>query len=162
MIDLIEKLFKGGLAVFGTILTYMSGNFTPLIWLLILAELGDYLSGLYSAWNSGNLSSKEAINGFFKKLFYFFLVAVGFSFDYMIYWLSNSQIGITFDYPACLGILSVCYLLSTELISITENLEKIGLHIPFVTKALKAIKGKIEQKAEGDEKNERNTRNRRK
>lgn len=138
-----KKLIKGGLAGLGSIFAYMSKDYIPLIWILIFSETGDYLTGIYSGWKNENLSSKAALEGFFKKILYFFLVAVGFMCDYMIYWITNSQIGIKFDYPAFFGVMCMCYLISTELISITENLNKIGIGVPFLTKALADIRKRL-------------------
>lgn len=144
------NLMKGGVVGIGTIITYVTGNFTPLIYLLFFFEIADYITGIYSAWNEQNLSSTAAINGFFKKIFYFFLVLVSFGFDYMIHETSQ-LIGFTFQYPAIFGILSVCYLLSTELISILENLEKIGIIVPFVTNALKIFKDQLDPISQKEE-----------
>lgn len=150
-----NNLMKGGVVGIGTIITYVTGNFTPLIYLLFFFEIADYITGIYSAWQDENLSSTSAINGFFKKIFYFFLVMVAFGFDYMIHETSQ-LLGLTFQYPAIFGILSICYLLSTELISILENLEKIGIYVPFVTNALKTFKDQLDQTYnKGDDENDR-------
>lgn len=140
-----EKLIKGGLSGLTAIISFMAGNFTPLIFILVGAEVFDYISGMYVSYLKGGWSSKIAIDGFFKKVFYFFMVAVGFGFDYMIYEMVN-VLDINIDYTGIFGILSVCYLLSTEFISILENLEKINITVPFLTNALKVLREKIEQK----------------
>lgn len=140
-----EDLFKGGMAALGTILSYMAGNFTPLMVLLVLFEGMDYVTGMYAACSEGGgLSSAVAIGGFFKKVFYFFMVAVGFGMDFMIH-TATELLGMSFSYPAVFGIFSVCYLLSTELISITENLAKIGIRIPLMTSALLLFREQLER-----------------
>jgi len=146
-----EKLLKGGWAGLTAIITYMSGAFTPLIFIMVFFEILDYLTGVASAQkNDGGVSSKDAIWGFIKKLCYFVLVGVAFSFDYVIVETSNIA-GLNFEWPALFGILSVCYLISTEGISILENLAELGISIPFLTSALKIYKDKISCKAEQSE-----------
>lgn len=149
----MNYMAKGGVSGIGAIITYVTGNFTPLIYLLVFFEIADYITGIYDAWQSKTISSQIAINGFFKKVFYFFLVSVAFGFDYMIH-EASLIIGFEFQYPAIFGILSICYLLSTELISILENLEKIGIIVPFVTNALKIFRDKLDPSVQKEDEND--------
>jgi len=41
------------------------------------------------------------------------------------------------------GLFALCYLILSEGISILENAEKIGVHIPFMTSALKNFRKKM-------------------
>lgn len=147
-----NKLLRGGLAGLASILTFFSGNFTPLIFIMVFFEILDYITGILSAKKtSGGVSSEVALWGFVKKTGYFILVGVAFAFDYVIV-ETTRIVGLVFDWPAVLGVLSVCYLLSTEGISILENLEELGIKVPFLTSALKIYREKISNK--GDYKNE--------
>lgn len=136
-------MFKGGMAALGTILSYMAGNFTPLLLLLAFFEAADYITGMYAGYCAQKISSQTALKGFFKKVFYFFLVGVGFGMDFMVH-TATMSLGVDFAYPAMFGIFSIYYLLSTELISILENLAKIGVEIPLLTRALKGFRKRLE------------------
>lgn len=140
-----EDLFKGSVAGVGAIWSYMADNYTPLMTLLVVFEVMDYVTGIYAAGRTkgGGIDSKTAINGFCKKVFYFFLVGVGFGMDFVVH-TSTASLGINFAYPAIFGLFSIYYLLSTELISILENLAKIGVEIPLLTKALKVFRQQLE------------------
>lgn len=143
-----EKAVKGSVAGIGTIITYLSGNFTPLIYIMIIFEILDYMTGIVAAKiNDGGVSSGVAMRGFVKKVFYFVLVGVAFGFDFVI--VETTQVlGLDFEWPAFFGVLSVCYLLSTEAISILENLQELGIKVPFLTSALKIYREKISNKGD--------------
>lgn len=143
-----EKAIKGSVAGIGTIITYLSGNFTPLIYIMVIFEILDYITGIVSAKMSGKgVSSKVATQGFVKKVYYFVLVGVAFGFDFVIV-ETTSILGFDFGWPAFFGVLSVCYLLSTEAISILENLQELGIKVPFLTSALKIYREKISNKGD--------------
>ncbi len=142
-----EVAIKGGVAGMLSITSYISNSFTPLIFVLILFEVFDYITGLISALEHGGVSSKEALKGAIKKVSYFFLVGLAFGLDYMIHQM-GIEFGIYYEWKAIFGILSVCYLISTEGISILENLQEIGVNIPFLSKILQTVRQKIEKEAE--------------
>lgn len=140
-----EKIVKAGIVGISSFITYISQNFTPLIFILILLEVMDYITGIVSAKINGELTGRKASLGFIKKVFYFFLIAVAFCFDYVISY-TGSIISMNFGWPSIFGVLSVSYLCSTEAISILENLSEIGIKVPFLTSALKSFRVRIEEK----------------
>ncbi len=142
-----EITTKGGLAALLSIAGFMSESFTPLIFILVLFEVVDYITGLISAIEHGGVSSKAALRGAVKKGCYFFLVGLAFCIDYVVFQV-GIEFGVHFTWHGIFGILSVCYLISTEGISILENLQEIGVSVPFLTKILHTFKQKIEQEAE--------------
>ncbi len=143
-----EKIIRGGLAGFLSIYYYFQGNFTPLIYILVMLSVMDYSTGILSAVlnKESGLSSKEAIIGLVKKLCCFFLVAVAFMFDFVIMETTHI-VGLNLQWQAIFGIFSVCYLIATEGISILENLSELGITIPFLTEVLKRFRDKVSQKA---------------
>lgn len=113
---------------------------------LVIVMLVDYITGLIKAQLKGGLSSKIGIKGIIKKFSYIILVFVGIVIDYTIkYVIPNYEYNIIFS------LLITFWLITNELISITENLYIIGVPVPkFVTSIIKKLKIKIE----GDGKNE--------
>ncbi len=130
-----------------SIVGYMSESFTPLIFILVLFEIFDYITGIISAMEHGGISSREALKGAIKKVSYFFLVGLAFGIDYMIFQF-GVEFNVHFAWNGVFGILSVCYLISTEGISILENLQEIGVAVPFLSTILHTVKQKIEKEAE--------------
>ncbi|MDR1688411.1 MAG: phage holin family protein [Clostridiales bacterium] len=137
-----EKTVKAGAAGISALLAYLGQIFTPLFFIMIAFEVLDYITGITAAVKKeGGLSSTEALWGFVKKACYFIAVGVAFLFDYAIVETAAS-IGIEYNMQPVFGTLSICYLLSTEGISIVENLETLGVRVPFLTSSLKAYRDK--------------------
>jgi toxin secretion/phage lysis holin len=139
-----ERTVKAGVAGISALLSYLGGIFTPLFFIMISFEVLDYVTGIIAAVKAeGGVSSREALWGFVKKVCYFILAGVAFLFDYAIVETAAS-IGIEYNMQPVFGTLSVCYLLSTEGISIVENLETLGIKVPFLTVSLKAYRDKVD------------------
>lgn len=149
-VDMEGKLFRGGLAGIGTIVSYYVGNLTPLFYLLIGFEIADYLTGMavakwYPATPEDGWSSTKAIQGFIKKIAYIFLVGVAWGVDYLVHEMSRMA-ELPLEWSAYFGVFAVCYLILTEGISILENASKMGVEIPFFTTALKLFREKVSKK----------------
>lgn len=146
--DTKQYIVKGGLAAVGTIITYMANAFTPLIFILVVFMVSDYITGVIAAHMNEGISSGEAYKGAIKKFSYAFMVLMAFCFDFVIHQLTT-DLGINFNYPAVFGVLSICWLISTDGISILENLLEIGVDVPkFLISGLKIFKGKVEKTGE--------------
>ena len=134
----------GVMAAVGTAASLLGGIFTPLFFVLVAFEVMDYVTGMYAGWKNGGWTSQKAFEGAVKKLFYFFLVAVGVGFDYLITdAMGRASLGI--QYPAVFGTLTVWFLLSTEFISILENLSEVGVEVPFLMAALKVFRERLDR-----------------
>lgn len=115
----------------------------PLIFLTIVMML-DYVTGMISAYNLKELSSRQGIKGIFKKLGYFCLVAVGITTDYIIT-SALTSLGIISNMTMMFGLIVTVWLIINELISILENLAKMEVPIPdFLTKIVKRLKKSVE------------------
>ena len=113
---------------------------------LVIVMLVDYITGLIKGQLKGGLSSKIGIKGIIKKFSYIILVFVGIVIDYTIKYVTPN-----YEYNIIFSLLITFWLITNELISITENLYIIGVPVPkFVTSIIKKLKIKIE----GDSKNE--------
>ncbi len=143
-----EKALKGMLSAIGAIVTYLSGRFTPLVIVLAVFEIFDYMTGIIAAVKiRGGLSSQEAMFGAVRKFCYFFLVSVAFLFDYVIVETSGI-LSLQLNWTPMFGVLTLCYLISTEGISILENLGDIGVEVPLLSVGLKLFRDQANKKSQ--------------
>lgn len=111
----------------------------PLV-ILFIAMIVDYITGITSAYINRELSSKVGLRGIIKKISYVALVAVAMGADYLIYG-GFSAINININYDLWFSVLVTIWLIINEMISILENLVKIGVPIPsFLTKLISKLK----------------------
>ena len=104
----------------------------------------DYLSGMAVAWSQNNLSSKIGAKGIIKKVGYMALIVVAMGVDYLIY-SGIAVTGLEVGYNMWFGLLVAVWLIINEMISILENLGKLGVPIPeFLTKIIKRLKSTTE------------------
>ena len=102
------------------------------------------------AWIQNNLSSKIGAKGIIKKVGYMGLIVVAMGADYLIY-SGIIAANIDISYNMWFGLLVAVWLIINEMISILENLSKLGVPIPdFMTKLIKRLKNA----ADGGNKNE--------
>lgn len=134
-----------------TALTYYIGQLSIPIIVLAVVMIIDYITGMISAWHNSELSSKKGLFGIVKKLCYLALVCVGMGVDWLIY-SGMVQIGIAMNYTIFFGILVAIWLIINELISILENLNRIGVPLPkFITAVVKKLKNTVETEAKETE-----------
>jgi toxin secretion/phage lysis holin len=105
----------------------------------------DFLTGMTHAWATGHLKSYKMRDGLNKKVGEICILLVGYIFTWTINAPKYLMIGLTI------------YIVIMELISLSENLDKMGVPLPKpLKKALrnaeyKAIEGeKTEEKKEGE------------
>lgn len=137
---------------------YFNALAVPLIVLLIMMII-DYISGMSAAWCKGTLNSKKGVDGIIKKVGYMALVAVAMGVDYLIF-SGFAAVNVSVGFEMLFGILVAVWLIINEMISILENLSRLGVPIPqFLTKVVKRLRisaeGKAEIKESEEEKNDR-------
>lgn len=136
----IQAIASATLAAFAV---YMGALAVPIIVLMAMMII-DYLSGMAVAWSQNNLSSKIGAKGILKKVGYMALIVVAMGVDYLIYSgiaVANIEVG----YNMWFGLLVAVWLIINEMISILENLSKLGVPIPeFLTKIIKRLKSTAE------------------
>lgn len=136
----IQAIASATLAAFAV---YMGALAVPIIVLMAMMII-DYLSGMAVAWSQNNLSSKIGAKGILKKVGYMALIVVAMGVDYLIYSgiaVANIEVG----YNMWFGLLVAVWLIINEMISILENLGKLGVPIPeFLTKIIKRLKNSAE------------------
>ena len=131
------------------LLYYLNIIAIPVI-ILVCIMIIDYITGMISAWVNAELSSKKGIIGIVKKICYLFAIAAAMGIDWLIY-SGMTQIGIQLDYTVFFGVLVTIWLIINEIISILENLAKIGVPLPkFLMAVIKRLKNTTENRFESD------------
>lgn len=117
-ITTLEKLFEG-----------MSINYGMLIWVVLGFIVADFVTGIFRAYkNDGRVNSSKLRNGGFKKCGIIFVIVLGY------------VLSITFNDKNFVIYHSIqAYYIYTELVSILENLDDLGVKLP---KILEKILGK--------------------
>ena len=143
-----ENIFKTVIAGALTVAaTYFEMMFLPL-GMLMCVMIIDYITGITSAYIQGNINSRIGLIGIIKKLSYLCAVAVGMVADWIIH-SSLASAGIESNITLFVGLLVVIWLIINELISILENLSKIGTPLPpFLMKLISKLKISEENKTE--------------
>ncbi len=130
-------------SVIGTVMcviSYLRGEFNELLIVLAVFIVSDYICGVTLALVKGRFSVKKGMLGAVKKLFYIFLVLMGFMIDLLVA-LVGERLGLTVATNGAFGMAINCYLIGTEGLSILESLVQLGLPVPnFMKKALGLIK----------------------
>jgi len=139
-------------AVFAGLLYYLGIVSIPII-ILICAMIIDYATGMLAAAYNSELSSTEGIKGIVKKVGYLALVLASMIIDWLIS-QGLQQINVDFHYSVFFAVLVAVWLIINELISVLENLSRMGVPIPnFLKKLINRLKNTVDEK--GDDKSDR-------
>lgn len=137
-------------AVITGLLYYLGIVAVPII-ILVIAMVIDYITGMLSAWFNAELSSKKGIRGIVKKVSYLALVSVAMIVDWLIC-CGLQQINVDIKYSVFFAVLVAVWLIINELISVLENLSRMGVPIPnFLKKIVNRLKNTVEK---GDDKDD--------
>jgi toxin secretion/phage lysis holin len=127
----MESWFKPGVAIAGSLASYLFGGWSSLLSILLTFVVLDYLSGVAAAAKEGRLRSDVGLWGIARKVAIFAVVAVAH--------LVDSALGDAHLFRDA----AVFFYLANELLSITENLGRIGAPIPpAVQRAVEILRGK--------------------
>ncbi len=130
-------------SIIGTFFSFFGILAIPLA-LLVPCNLIDYFTGIAAAKIAGiKITSEVSFKGITKKVTMYVLIFVGFGIDNMVNY-ATSTLHIDLVLPLLFSAIIASWLVINELISITENCEKIGIEIPLLAPILKFIKKKIE------------------
>lgn len=146
---------KSILSVMGAWISNKLGLLFPALGLLMVLMIIDYISGMLAAKkealeNPGDSrygwSSKRSILGIYKKLGYMLTILVAVSIDYLIFKFTK-EIGLEFGSNTIFGLLVTVWFIINELISILENIGRMGTELPdFLKKVLSELKSDLEDK----------------
>lgn len=122
--------------------------------LLVPCNLIDYFTGMAASKIEGKkIESRISFQGIVKKVTMYVLIFVGFGIDCMISYVT-STLHIDMVLPLLFSAIIASWLVINELISITENCEKIGVEIPLLAPVLRFIRNKIESTVDVENKEE--------
>ena len=137
-------------AAFAGLMYYLGIVSIPII-MLIFAMMIDYITGMMSACYNSELSSKKGIKGIIKKVGYLTLVFAAMIIDWLIS-QGLQQINIDTKYTVFFAVLVAVWLIINELISVLENLSRMGVPIPdFMKKLINRLKTTVDK---GDDQND--------
>ncbi len=145
-----ENMFRALFAAaIGALAAYAGILLVPLC-VLAAVMIIDYATGIAAAWSCKLLSSRVGVKGIVKKVAYLALVAVGMVVDYLI---SSAlvHVGVDISVNYCFGMIVTIWLIINELISILENLKRLGIPLPdFLVKIVSRLKNNVEDKTKED------------
>lgn len=128
-------------------LTYYLGIIAIPLVVLIFVMLLDYITGMLAAWYNAELESRKGAKGIVKKVGYMALVAVAMGIDWLIY-CGLQQLGINLGYSVFFAVLVAIWLIINEMLSVLENLNRIGVPIPkFLVKIINRLKVTVEKES---------------
>ena len=129
----MENWIKTLVAVGGAAASYLFGGWSALLSILLTFVVLDYITGFLAAAKEGKLSSEVGLWGIARKVAIFAVVAVAH--------LVDSALGDAHLFRDA----AVFFYLANELLSITENLGRVGAPIPpAVQRAVEILRGKSE------------------
>ncbi|MBQ3426484.1 MAG: phage holin family protein [Clostridia bacterium] len=138
---MIKSLFCFIFGLIGSFFAIAFGGWSSGLTTLIIFLAADYITGLIVAGvfqnsthtNNGGLESRTALKGIFRKFAIIFVVALSNRLDILLH---------------CDYIMNACIIafISSELISLVENLGLMGIPIPSaITKAISVLKEKEDE-----------------
>lgn len=130
-VEPMDKLFKGAAAAAGAAISYLFGGWPAMLGVLLVLVVVDYVSGFAAAALEGKLSSTVGYRGIARKLGIFALVAIGHLIDTAIGEGNMVRDAAIWFYSA------------NELLSIIENMGRVGVPIPpVIQQAVAVLQGK--------------------
>jgi len=135
----MENLFKTIVAVGGAAASFLFGGWSALLNILLVCVVLDYVSGVLAAGKEGKLSSEVGLWGIPKKVAIFAVVAIAH--------LVDTALGDAHLFRDA----AIFFYLANEILSITENLGRLGVPIPTVIqKAVEVLRQKSGDEKERD------------
>lgn len=139
------KLFI--VTLFGALTSFLGVLAIP-VYILVSANIIDYVTALYASSNRGvKISSNKGIKGIAKKVCMWLLIVVGVLLDQLLLYASN-VLGITLPFTFFIACVVSLWLCANEIISILENINDIlGDDMPsFLLPLTKKIRSQVEEK----------------
>ena len=130
----MENLYKSLIAVGGAAASFLFGGWSSLLTILLVFVVFDYITGVLAAGKEGKLNSEVGLWGIPKKVAIFAIVAVAH--------LVDSALGDAHLFRDA----AIFFYLANELLSIIENIGRMGVPIPEKLKgAVEVLRGKGEK-----------------
>lgn len=127
----MDKLVKASVAAVGAAVSYLYGEWSPMLTVLLALVVADYVSGFVASALEGRLSSAVGFRGIARKIAIFALVAIGHLIDGAI-----GEAHLIRD-------AAIWFYAANELLSIIENMGRLGVPIPpVIQQAVAVLQGK--------------------
>ena len=127
----MENLFKSAVAVGGAVVSYLFGGWSALLSILLTFVAMDYISGVLAAAKEGKLNSNIGLWGIARKVSIFVVVSIAH--------LVDTALGESHLFRDAV----IFFYLANEVLSITENLGRLGAPIPpIIRQAVEVLRGK--------------------
>lgn len=125
---------KLGIVAIFTVLSTALGTLAYPVYILVSLNIIDYITGLMAAsYRKQTISSYRGIIGIYKKVSMWGLIFIGYVIDWLIVYTAN----ISGKINPTVAIIVALWLICNELISLTENMNDIGVPVPkFLTNVL--------------------------
>lgn len=122
---------KSASAAAGAVLSYLWGGWSALLDVMLALVVVDYVSGVIASGVEGNLSSRIGMLGIAKKVFIFLVITAAHKIDVAV---GNGNV---------IRDAVIWFFLANELLSITENMGRMGMPVPpILTQAISILKSK--------------------
>ncbi|MEK4381181.1 MAG: holin [Bacillaceae bacterium] len=132
----MDHIFKTVVSIGGALASYLFGGWSALLTVLLTFVVFDYMSGVVAAYLEKKLNSGVGVKGIAKKVAIFLVVAIANMVDIAL----GGEVHMFRD-------ATIWFYLANELLSIIENLGKIGVPIPEkLRNAVQVLQGKGEEK----------------
>lgn len=136
---MLENVMKFGAASSVAVVSFLWGEWSMLLNVLLAFVVIDYVSGLAAAWKEGELNSRVGLFGIAKKVFIFVIIAVANLIDVVLI-----ETG-TRGEPVVFTAVIVFYIVN-ESLSILENMGRMDVPLPSqLEQAIRILKGKDEK-----------------
>ena len=143
--NVIKAVLSGAVAAVSARL----GILGPMLLALTGVMIVDYITGMLASKKENSISSQRGMWGIIKKMLYVVVVGVGMLMDWLILTTADSM-GVHIPLATFFGLLVAVWLIINELISILENLTRLGTPMPaFLLTIVQHFKVVVESK--GDE-----------
>lgn len=144
-LEFFKNLIKILVTVIGGWLVSETKAVLPVMIILVILMLLDYVSRLVSAWKSGTLNSEKGARGIAKKIGYLLIICCGMCFDFIITY-SAQHIGIEISNKLLFGLIVTVWYCMNELISIIENVGEFSPVPEWLAKRIENIRDSVAEK----------------
>lgn len=142
-------MVKRFLIAIGTALSSWLGLLATPVYILLMLNIIDYVTGLAAApYRGQERSSYKGVQGIAKKLCILLLVGIAAIVDWLLMY-AGSALGITLPFTFIIASWAAVWLICNEIISILENIGDIGTPLPpFLMKLVQWVKQSAEKKGD--------------
>lgn len=141
----------------GTCIGNKFGLLIPVIGLLMILMIVDYISGMLASKKEAiehpyekkyGVSSRKSVLGIYKKVGYMLTIFAAICIDYLIYKFA-AELNLPYQSNTIFGLLVGIWFVINEIISILENAGRLGTELPdFIKNVLTELKKDIDNKQE--------------